>query len=93
MLELTLGPFAGGSLGFQPAMDLDRSLLELGEPLLELTLGASDHRAFGRHGLLCFGQLPLDALQPAGQLARVALTRAHSATQPVDRRATLAVEL
>ena len=59
---------ARGALGLEPAMDLERAALELGEPCLQRRPRRGARAAqLGRRGLLGLGELPLHALELLGQ--------------------------
>ncbi len=92
-LELLLGALAPGSLGLQPAVDLNRTTLELGEPLVKLLLGTAYRRKLGGRRLLGFGQLPLNALQLPRQLPRSALARAEAPAEPLHLQTTLPFQI
>jgi hypothetical protein len=92
-LQQTLGPLTGSPLTFEPALELVRAVLELGEARMDPLLGASRARQLGSRRLLGFGQLPLNALELACQLPCTALARTQPATQPVDLRAAFPFQI
>jgi hypothetical protein len=90
-LEHSLGAHACCALGGERLVDLKRTALELGEPRLQLALGAPHRGPLGGGGLLRLRECPLNALEPLGEPPRLLFAGAQAPVKALDLGAAVAI--